>query len=395
MWNQFKHLTLTIVVSTIVGMGLFQTALNEDEPWKRHAIDSSLEGADGVRLADFNQDGLADIVTGWEESGVVKLYLNPGPAKSKQLWPQAIIGEGKSPEDAVAFDVDDDGRLEVVSCHEGKLKQVLVHQFLGIQRDTESLLTRSNWKTTPVSQLDGQMWMFATPIKLRNGQRGLVLGSKGRTASLTLLLQPVPTETDIRNWVSCKLRDCGWLMSIQNIDMDDDGDVDIVFSDRKSQSRAVAWLEQPDKKATEAKWVEHLVGATDTEPLFIDATPTQILVSTRDSKWIDFRRDDQGRWDKTEHDNPIDVPLGKAIRLLGKNTIILSANTKADNSKTQQPGLWLKKSQEPWQAIGSTRECKFDRMELIDLDGDGDLDVLTCEERQQLGVVWYENPGIH
>ena len=32
-------------------------------------------------------------------------------------------------------------------------------------------------------------------------------------------------------------------------------------------------------------------------------------------------------------------------------------------------------------------------MELIDLDGDGDLDVMTCEERKNLGVIWYENPG--
>ena len=35
---------------------------------------------------------------------------------------------------------------------------------------------------------------------------------------------------------------------------------------------------------------------------------------------------------------------------------------------------------------------KFDRIELLDLDGDGDLDVLTCEEIANLGVVWYENP---
>jgi hypothetical protein len=32
-------------------------------------------------------------------------------------------------------------------------------------------------------------------------------------------------------------------------------------------------------------------------------------------------------------------------------------------------------------------------MELVDLDGDGDLDVLTCEERAGLGVIWYENPA--
>ena len=35
---------------------------------------------------------------------------------------------------------------------------------------------------------------------------------------------------------------------------------------------------------------------------------------------------------------------------------------------------------------------KFDRMELVDLDLDGDLDVITCEEAENLGVIWYENP---
>ena len=40
---------------------------------------------------------------------------------------------------------------------------------------------------------------------------------------------------------------------------------------------------------------------------------------------------------------------------------------------------------------------KFDRIELLDLDGDGDLDVITCEENggknsRGLGLIWYENP---
>jgi len=38
---------------------------------------------------------------------------------------------------------------------------------------------------------------------------------------------------------------------------------------------------------------------------------------------------------------------------------------------------------------------KFDLIQLVHLDGDGDLDVINTEERAKgggLGVVWYENP---
>jgi len=42
--------------------------------------------------------------------------------------------------------------------------------------------------------------------------------------------------------------------------------------------------------------------------------------------------------------------------------------------------------------ISGPTGVKFDLVELLDLDADGDLDVLTCEEAQNLGVIWYENP---
>lgn len=52
---------------------------------------------------------------------------------------------------------------------------------------------------------------------------------------------------------------------------------------------------------------------------------------------------------------------------------------------------------------GNKLGIKHDRIELLDLDNDGDLDVLTTEESQAcpersrgdsfgLGVIWYENP---
>jgi len=47
-----------------------------------------------------------------------------------------------------------------------------------------------------------------------------------------------------------------------------------------------------------------------------------------------------------------------------------------------------------WQAheISGPAGSKFDLAQLLDVDGDGDADVVTCEERANLGLIWYENP---
>ena len=64
--------------------------------WEMHTIDASSNGADGVKLADINKDGLLDIATGWEESGITKLYFHPGKDKEKELWPSVIVGKTTS-----------------------------------------------------------------------------------------------------------------------------------------------------------------------------------------------------------------------------------------------------------------------------------------------------------
>ncbi len=93
-------------------------------PWSMHVVDASSKGADGVRLADANGDGFIDIATGWEEGGVVRVYLNPGPFRVKSNWPSVTVGRSPSPEDAVFADLDEDGATDVVGAFEGQERAV-------------------------------------------------------------------------------------------------------------------------------------------------------------------------------------------------------------------------------------------------------------------------------
>ncbi|MEZ5391864.1 MAG: hypothetical protein R2724_03075 [Bryobacterales bacterium] len=92
-----------------------------EQPWVRHAIDSSSRAWRRRRALGRRQRRriLLDIATGWEEGGRVRAYLNPGAAKTKQPWPAVTVGDVGSPEDAVFVDLDSDGAWDVVSSTEG------------------------------------------------------------------------------------------------------------------------------------------------------------------------------------------------------------------------------------------------------------------------------------
>ena len=159
------------------------------DPWKRHTIDKSSRGADGVRMADVNGDGRSDLVTGWEEGGVIRVYLNPGPKQSQRLWPAVTVGKVKSPEDAVFADLDRDGFQDVVSCCEGRVRSVFIH---WAPKDRSQYLAADAWSTTPIPVVQGkQAWMYCLPMQI-DGQHGidLLIGAKGNAATVGWLQAP-------------------------------------------------------------------------------------------------------------------------------------------------------------------------------------------------------------
>jgi len=377
--------------------------------WTRHTIDSSSRGADGVRLVDINGDGYLDIATPWEEGGAIRVYIYPGPKRCRARWPSVTVGNVKFPEDAVLVDLDGDLAMDVVSSCEGSTRTMWAHW--GPQ-DEQLLLDDQAWSTQPIpATQDEQMWMFALPADI-DGKHGLDLfvGSKGSRGAISWLESP----RDARNldlFELHPLRRAGWITSLVAHDMDGDGDQDLLASDRKGEHRGVFWLEHPGARGIEvnAHWEEHTIGGEGFEVMFLDLCDldsdgqVDILVATRNGQmlWMRRARPRSGTWQQVAIPNPYAVPHGKAVRvgdvdLDGIPDIVHAANTEGVRST---PGLsWLRRESQAmggsWKAhnVSSDRGVKFDLVQLIDIDRDGDLDILTCEERDGLGVLWYENP---
>jgi len=359
--------------------------------WPRHTIDNTSRGADGVRLADVNGDGLPEIATGWEEGGVVKVYNHPGPARVKEPWPGVVVGRVAWPEDAVFADVDHDGALDVVSACEGDDRTVYVH---WAPKNGEDYYDAGKWKTEalPASQ-DRTKWMFIAPKEDGAGSPALFCGARGDGAAVGVFHAGKDARA-LGEWSWKRLYEAEWIMSMRWVDMDGNGTDDLLFTDRKGKNRGCHWL-TPDGQL-------HTAGLRDYEVMFLDTGDLDgdgridIVCATKGGPIMRLERDESGAWTETPIPMPGKTGTGKGIGLGDMNgdgrtdivfTCELAKNLRGVMALMQKPdGSFAE------QDTGGLEGTKFDRIELVDLDRDGDLDVLTCEERDNLGVIWYENP---
>jgi hypothetical protein len=193
------------------------------------------------------------------------------------------------------------------------------------------------------------------------------------------------------------LRDVGWIMSIDPADMDGDGDLDILFSDRKGHRTGVYWLEKPS-------WTEHSVASTGREVMFLDRVDLDhdgledilAAVKPREIHWLRRRSRDGRSWETVVIPTPAGTGTVKAVRAGdldgdGQLEIVFSC----EGTPQGASGVMALRRSPDWHAfpISGWPGIKYDLIELLDLDADGDLDIVTCEETSNLGVVWFENPA--
>ena len=205
-------------------------------------------------------------------------------------------------------------------------------------------------------------------------------------------------------------------MSIITADVDMDGVKDILVSDRKGTQEGIFWLRTPGRdsrdlhQAWSKMWVaDDLIGATLIDFADVDGDgAAEVLVphigKSGQRKITQLDRTHNGVWQRTAVALPGTANTPKAVKVAdinldGRADLVVSFEKKKDPDLNGI--IWLEQTNEGWVThnLSGRDGIKFDLNLVIDIDGDGDLDVVNTEENDNarngeagLGLVWYENP---
>ncbi|MEM1293882.1 MAG: FG-GAP-like repeat-containing protein, partial [Verrucomicrobiota bacterium] len=264
----------------------------------------------------------------------------------------------------------------------------------------------SDWQSEAMPATAKRRWMFALPLDVNeDGKLDLVIGSKKGNAIVGWLEHPEQAR-NVKSWELHSMTPAGWIMSIRSLDVDGDGDKDVVFSDRYEGDCGVFWIENPGPESPDLRkpWTRHLIGGAGRQVMFLaigelnDQAGPEIVCATLEGDLLLSEQSNEG-WKESILPLPFGLTAGKGVAIADVNLDGKADLVTTSEAQREEPSMvsvaWMEQRGDgSWtdHRISDEKGRKFDRIEMLDLDNDGDLDLITCEEVHNLGVFWYENP---
>ncbi len=386
--------------------------------WAKHVIfpgatTGVYRGADGVDTATIG--GQLAIAAPWEQGGAVTVSL---PAQTITIA-TGMFGA----EDAKFGDFDGDGRIDVAIARDADARIHISFQPAVITDPWPSILLTSS--QTPYH---GRWLQLAAVDVDGDGLLDIVGGSRVGTnvnpAQVAWFKNPGPSSRTGSAWTFHSISIAGWIMSVVPRDVDNDGDPDLVVSDRQYYFNAdnvrqyglmgARWLENVNHGAS---WVNHTIATPAPnssafgflDVVDVDGDGVEDVVTGQGADGavnvVTIRKNLGnwfGLWDSETLPATTNVGALQGVKVAdvdgdGRKDVVIST-TEQGGVCCNNPleGVYWMQSIAPssWaqRPMAGPAGTKWDNVIMRDMDGDGDLDALLDEQTDQIGLEWMENP---
>lgn len=394
--------------------GAFLTSQAQAEGyWNMHVVDSSANGADSLDVADLDGDGDQDLVAGWQQSGLVRLYENLGRSDGRQIWKTVDIAGGLAYmglEDVSFADFDRDGRRESILTAVG---------VPGMQLSLHSLQQREppfeaeSWVTDRLTGFfSGDYNEIVGLAGERNGISEVFAGHAGGLLKAAVSWRTGSSVRQEYSW--SQPVPGGAIREIGLHDVNDDGQRDLLFT----QQGHLGWLENPEAES-KGSWAFRGLDRRVTSFSFCDVDDDgrggvlAVAEASRKSSGTVGQYHEYGM-ERARGLWPIAAAGGrKGLDLSSVRGALLCRDLNGrgfgeivtirnEEAQALSLGQYQSQGSEGWSqtAIAPRLEDgNYSELRAVDMDADGDRDILAAEEganllQRGLGVVWFENPGV-
>jgi len=350
-----------------------------------------LENRVSIELVDMDRDGDLDLLSGWAYLGA--WYPNDGQGNfGARTLVRDETFNGSGYDDFAAADLDGDGDPDVVGLSGssfGPDKLVWFRNNGGgsFNPATENLIDNLPNDNGGLGNVipadmdgDGDIDLVATQGASFGGDVRVVWYANTGTGTFG-------TKLTISTAVQM-------LSDIAVADIDGDGDADVVSVDYGFN--ACRWHENTIGDGT--AWTDRMIAASNSVSFFVKAADMDldgdpdVLLSDRvngQARWVENTAGDGSTWTNRLIQGGLSSPSGSAAADLdGDGDLDVATASVSDNKFAWTENRTIHRNADfPFQALVATSVEGARSMQLADLDGDGDLDVLSGS----LAVRWHEN----